>query len=640
MVVSSAKKKTKTLTTTTNVKRELRTEFQASIAYACFDSPSLLCGASTLTDVQQMKKMSELYLGDCDDDADIVCCVDQFLHGLDRFHGLYSESAVDVQPGVSPNAAMLLTLLPVFHQRGLGVNIFVGDGSIERSFLVVGKTKPTVLPISGRTLLRVAKEVLRSCKKMTAIVTASNSPYKDGNFPSGTNWDDYIRWCITAMKKCVAAEKAGMIIESPLLQKELAEKAIMAAENSPDDVGLATDNDKLLNEERADDVTDVGLEFMVDAPTVEDATNVSTELVVDVPTGEDDADGPDGTFFKGFVAWCLWGHIPITIDPEMKSMAFTDSKVGTSYGRKKGSRQAMKDESSLLSSIDNRRGKKRGFHNDQGKADNDAITLCSGGADDNNTAMTSFVGGTVEDDGILKQALEYLDSESLEKARQKHSMLSCLRVRDEISSLRGQVESVSRRYYHATTGTSVLADSLLEKMEALEAKLLEREEYLSFLQNEEANRQLNVISERAAIRAAASLADDRSRQQSSIRGDKRLVVEPTATTTPINLLTPVKRPSPILPSGVVMFESPMNSPAEAMLSIACAAVLVCFECSITPTTHKCRRCARYVCDLCCYSNRRLEMVWWCGECFDKESVTNQNTIRDGNYESDGESNYV
>ena len=186
------------------------------------------------------------------------------------------------------------------------------------------------------------------------------------------------------MKKSVAAEKAGMIVQSPLLQKELAEKAIMA-ENSPADdvVLLATDDDKLLNE-HADDATDVGSEFMVDAPTADatdvgselvvdaptaDATDVAMELVVDAPTAEeacnellvcsasDDADGPDGTFFKGFIAWCLWGYIPITIDPEMKSMAFTDSKVGTSYGRKKGSRQAMKDDATSVSLIDNRRGK-------------------------------------------------------------------------------------------------------------------------------------------------------------------------------------------------------------------------------------------------------------------------------------------
>ena len=71
-------------------------------------------------------------------------------------------------------------------------------------------------------------------------------------------------------------------------------------------------------------------------------------------------------------------------------------------------------------------------------------------------------------------------------------MLSCLRIRDEISSLKGQVDSASRRFYHAKEG-SPHADSLMEKLEALEATLYEREQYLSFLQNEEADRQLKVI---------------------------------------------------------------------------------------------------------------------------------------------------
>ena len=357
----SAKKKTKTsaeTTMTTSVKRELLTEFQSSIAYACFDPPSLLCVVSTLSSAQQMKKIAELYLGDNDDGPNILCCVDQFLHGLDRFHGLYSVSAVDVQPGVSPNAAMLLTLIPVLHQRGLNVNIYVGKGSIERS-LLVGKTKgSTVSHISGRTMLRAAKDVLRSCKKMTAIVTASNSPYKDGNYPSGTNWEDYIQWCITAMKKAVAAEKAGMIVASPLLQKAMAEKAMML--DSADDV-LAGADDELLNK----DVTDVAPELVV-GTTAEDGSNefenddltssvVNLSDTVFVCAETDEADVPDGTFFKGFIAWCLWGHITITNDPEMKSMAFTESKVGTSYGRKTGSRKAMKEAAALSSiPIDNR----------------------------------------------------------------------------------------------------------------------------------------------------------------------------------------------------------------------------------------------------------------------------------------------
>jgi len=99
-----------------------------------------------------------------------------------------------------------------------------------------------------------------------------------------------------------------------------------------------------------------------------------------------------------------------------------------------------------------------------------------------------------------------LDSESLETAQQKHSMLSCLRVRDEISSLKGQVDSVSRRFYHAKQETPQ-ADNLMEKTDAIEATMREREEFLSILQHEEADRQLKVITERPAIRAAAAAAD-------------------------------------------------------------------------------------------------------------------------------------
>jgi hypothetical protein len=216
-------------------------------------------------------------------------------------------------------------------------------------------------------------------------------------------------------------------------------------------------------------------------------------------------------------------------------------------------------------------------------------------------------------------------------------MLSCLRVRDEISSLKGQVESASRRFYHAKEG-SLHADSLMEKMDALEATLREHEEYLSVLQNQEADRQLKVISERAANQAAAgaAAASVSSHQRSSFAVvEKQDLVREDGSVDNVLTTTPVRQHT-VPPSGLVSFASPTKSPAEAMLSIASQEVLVCIECSITPTTHKCRRCRRYVCDVCCYSQRGLEMIWWCAECFDNESLTNQKTIREGNYECDNE----
>ena len=43
---------------------------------------------------------------------------------------------------------------------------------------------------------------------MMGLVTASGSPYRDGTFPSGTNWDDYILWCLVAMQEDCAREES------------------------------------------------------------------------------------------------------------------------------------------------------------------------------------------------------------------------------------------------------------------------------------------------------------------------------------------------------------------------------------------------------------------------------------------------
>ena len=75
---------------------------------------------------------------------------------------------------------------------------------------------------------------------------------------------------------------------------------------------------------------------------------------------------------------------------------------------------------------------------------------------------------------------------------------------------------------------------------------------------------------------------------------------------------------------------------EPIETAGASARTVCIECKQTPTTHKCRRCRQFVCDFCCSEKRGLQMIWWCGTCFDDESLTNQKQIREGKYESDDE----
>ena len=199
-----------------NINRRLLVEFQSLIAFACYDSPSISGGGESMTESSMEKVMTKLCFGGNDitneDDStaavdEIVCYVDQFLLGLNKFKGLYTDvqvggtlfdsSALLQQAG----AASILTMLPTLHRQGINVNIFVGDGSIEKDFLSRKSLKnSTGGMISGRTMLRLAKEVLCNCKKMQALVVSSTSPYKNPQeFPSGMNWDDYIKWCLNAM---------------------------------------------------------------------------------------------------------------------------------------------------------------------------------------------------------------------------------------------------------------------------------------------------------------------------------------------------------------------------------------------------------------------------------------------------------
>lgn len=99
MVVPESGKKKRVYTSKTNksnVRAPLLTEFQAAIAYACYDSPALLCGATSMTETQQGTKITDLFFGNSNDNPDFLCYVDQFLHGLNKFHGLYTTSSVEI----------------------------------------------------------------------------------------------------------------------------------------------------------------------------------------------------------------------------------------------------------------------------------------------------------------------------------------------------------------------------------------------------------------------------------------------------------------------------------------------------------------------------------------------------------------
>lgn len=212
---SSTLSRKKSRVSGTNVSKKLLMELQAVIAFACYDSPSITGAGVSMTEATMEQVMTKLCFGsNCSDEDDTICYVDQFLYGLNRFQGLFVSSAsptssaapLDKPVGASTiGGDTELSIPPMLHRQGK-MHIFVGKGSIERA-LLSRKAPANETPISGRTLLRLAKEVLCNCKKLQAIVSANNSPYKDGESgPSGTNWEDYIQWCLKAMYKAESNE--------------------------------------------------------------------------------------------------------------------------------------------------------------------------------------------------------------------------------------------------------------------------------------------------------------------------------------------------------------------------------------------------------------------------------------------------
>ena len=118
------------------------------------------------------------------------------MNGIYKFlaNGLFTTSEDPDEEG------HIVLAMPQMLHRYNGVRIFVGPGSITKE--LVSQTNFTnTTQITGASLLAKAKIVIRTCKKMMALVMAPGSPYRDGTFPSGTNWDDYIKWCIVACQK-------------------------------------------------------------------------------------------------------------------------------------------------------------------------------------------------------------------------------------------------------------------------------------------------------------------------------------------------------------------------------------------------------------------------------------------------------
>ena len=415
--------------------------------------------------------------------------------------------------------------------------------------------------------------MVATCKKMMGLVTASGSPYRDGTFPSGTNWDDYIKWCLVAMwNECDREAKVKLV-------------------NVATTESAATTTTTLL-------VSTAGETACCAVVT---ATTTTTETAAAMMT-------PSGSFFKvgvGFLAWALWGHIPLHDGEQMLSHLFSAVKANTSFGRGTSTRSAMRKAllASSVAPVDNRRGKKR-----------DANTMYV-----ESTTLVQPDAHNLEDFALLTKTLEHLSAKAMEKEeKQQHHM--CFRlVRDKLAARRRRSEVLLQQL---TLSSKYKKRPLFDKMESNEEEIEKLELELANLQERECQRHREMMEKRRPMSCVATMIGmnpigisgsfDSSGNES---GGNDSASTPTRNVG----MTNNDDDTTTAYSDVVQTSSDVKN-------------IQCMECKLIPTNHLCLKCKVVcVCASCCDANRGLHYITWCKTCFDTETPTSQQTIRDGDY---------
>jgi hypothetical protein len=79
-------------------------ELQATIAFACFDSPFLIQrGQASISEAAIKDVMTSIYYGDDKNgapDSNMITYVEQFMLGLNKFRGLYTVIADRIQRSI------------------------------------------------------------------------------------------------------------------------------------------------------------------------------------------------------------------------------------------------------------------------------------------------------------------------------------------------------------------------------------------------------------------------------------------------------------------------------------------------------------------------------------------------------------
>ena len=325
------------------------TELQCTIAYGAYDSKDIVGAGQSSTGGMLMDKMAEIYFPSTDKDDPRVSHVELFLGRSQKYKYLFNEGDKGI-PTIPENL-----------HRLKGKEISIDDDCINQSMLT-RKNLSNPIDVSPKTLLRHAKDVEANAKIAFGICTSDSSPYKkfNGTFASGTNWETYIEWVRQEMYKdlVLGSDKVLEIndnddpdsIQSVSVEDDENENDVV--ENSNND-GNAKDGKE--NSEEGDD-------------TVVEATVVP----------DDEYDVPYDWMFKGFLAFALWGYIPIPGGEKYKSLLMC-AIDGDEKDIKDGSRKHCRKRKTERASVDHDLDKRGESKDESHEVDNQLAGLLQKG---------------------------------------------------------------------------------------------------------------------------------------------------------------------------------------------------------------------------------------------------------------------
>ena len=361
-------------------------------------------------------------------------------------------------------------MLPSLHRQS-SFNIYIGEGSIEKGLLSRKSLLNATATVSGRTLLRLAKEVLCNCKKMMALVMARDSPYMDGSFPFGTYWDDYGKWCPVAFYR---SEISGVY------------RADSASTMNSSTTSTCNDRYQM------DPGTpgDAG-QHDITAPTLGEDNGGTTSETLEQGGEErsNDAGGtvPVGYFFKGFLAWSLWGLIPVveSSSTTIKSTLFGDAKVDTHFGKRISRLKRAGSSVNLDEEVPMHHHKKA--TTTAGKNTTSVEPRNDTAASNNEKQLTE----------LLSKSLALLERQAVEKERQKNNFLKERILRDKLAALSRKQNLLSQRYSTMLNRQPVDSTALqaIEKLlDDLESQVGDLEVELTLLQDAEVQRRSQALA--------------------------------------------------------------------------------------------------------------------------------------------------